>query len=65
MLLDKDELALRRIQRLEAQMATTIYLARAVLSLLKRLIQGEEIPIEQVESLEKGLDSLESHRRSL
>ncbi len=53
-----DELLRKQVQRLENQMQAVIHLTKSALSLLKRLSMGEHIPIEQIESLEKAIDTL-------
>jgi len=61
--IDVEDLALKRIQRLENQMTAVIYLTKAVISFVKRMSAGENIPIEQIESIEKALDSLNPKNR--
>ena len=57
------DLLLKKIQRLENQMQAIIYLTKAALSLIKRMSQGERIPVEQIESLEKAMDTLNPGNR--
>lgn len=55
---DDDELLQRRVIRLETKMAAIIYLTKGAFTLLERMTAGEDIPIEQVQSLHQALDSL-------
>lgn len=58
-----NELAERRILRLENQLSGIIYITKAVLNLLERMAQGEQIPIEQIQSLNKAVDTLTPQNR--
>lgn len=58
-----DELLRKQVQRLENQLAAVIYLTKAALSILKRMAAGEKIPIEQIESIDKAIDTLSPSRR--
>lgn len=60
---ETNEILLKKIQRLENQMQAIIYLTKAALSLIKRISQGEKIPVEQIESIEKAMDTLNPGNR--
>lgn len=53
-----NELAAYQIRRLETQLSSIIYITKAVLSLLERMAQGESVPVEQIQSLDRALDTL-------
>lgn len=58
-----DELLRKQVQRLENQVSALIYLTRSVLSLLERICAGEQVPMEQIKSIEKAIDSLTPRNR--
>jgi DNA-binding Xre family transcriptional regulator len=58
-----DELLRKQVQRLENQLAAVIYLTKAAISILKRMAAGESVPIEQIESIDKAIDTLSPGRR--
>lgn len=56
------DLVLHRLQRLENQMAAVIHLTKMCLALIKRLSAGEHVPIEQIQSLERAIESLSARK---
>ena len=60
---DGDELLRAHVRKLEGQVHALTYLTKAVLALLRRIANGESIPIEQIDSLDKAIDTLNQRSR--